>query len=35
LSMAGVVALTLSTEIIVAYIELPQVLLDIAGWQWP
>lgn len=34
-SMAGVVALTLSTEIIVAHLELPQVLVDVAGWQWP
>jgi drug/metabolite transporter (DMT)-like permease len=35
LSIAGVVALTLSTEIIVAHVDLPQVLVDIAGWQWP
>jgi len=35
LSMTGVVALTLSTEIIVDYIELPEVLMNIVGWQWP
>lgn len=35
LSMTGVVALTLSTEIILAYVDLPQVLMDVADWQWP
>lgn len=35
LSMAGVVSLTLSTDIILANVDLPQVLVDIARWEWP
>lgn len=35
LSMAGAIALTLSTEIVLANFDLPQLLINIAGWEWP
>lgn len=35
LSMGGVIALSLSTDIIIAHVDLPQFLLDIVDWEWP
>lgn len=35
LSMLGVTALTLSADIILSHVMLPQFLVDIAGWEWP
>lgn len=34
-SMLGAAALTLSTDIILANVSLPQFLVDIAEWEWP
>jgi hypothetical protein len=34
-SLAGAIALTVSTELVLAHMPLPEAVVAVARWRWP